>query len=95
MPYDQSHVKKLAANKQIGVFFGNDSDHIFGNLPLRDSKNYRAVSDVREDLYGKIVYIKNVWSDIGKSSTCNFNWNDYNVFLGLFFINVLTFICLI
>lgn len=73
VPYDQSHVKKLAANKQIGVFFGNDSDHIFGSLPLRDSKNYRAVSDVREDLYGKIVYIKNVWSDIGKSSTCNFN----------------------
>ncbi|XP_056633056.1 2-aminomuconic semialdehyde dehydrogenase-like [Diorhabda sublineata] len=71
IPYESNILKKLAANKKVNCYFGDDSEHILRCLPIQDSIKYVNIA-TSVDIFGKITFVKNVLSDIGSSSNCNF-----------------------
>lgn len=71
IPYDSSILKKLAANKKVDCYFGDDSEQILRCLPIQDSIKYVNIA-TSKNIFGKVTFVKNIWSDIGSSSNCNF-----------------------
>lgn len=71
LSYNVNNIQILSAHKELGAYFGEGINPVYSLLPLRDSKVYTNVSNNWNDVYRKVTFTKNVWSDIGKSSTCN------------------------
>ncbi|XP_072393857.1 putative aldehyde dehydrogenase AldA [Diabrotica undecimpunctata] len=72
VPHGTNILEKLSKNEKISCYFGDDCQKIFASLPLRDSKKYINTPIQMKDFYSKTGIIKNILSNIGKSSTCNF-----------------------
>uniref|UniRef100_A0A6P7GN65 Uncharacterized protein LOC114340097 isoform X1 n=1 Tax=Diabrotica virgifera virgifera TaxID=50390 RepID=A0A6P7GN65_DIAVI len=72
IPHGTNILEKLSKNEKINCYFGDDCQKIFASLPLRDSKKYMNVPVQMKDFKTKTGIIKNILSDIGKSSTCSF-----------------------
>ncbi|CAG9857827.1 unnamed protein product [Phyllotreta striolata] len=74
LPYSGSIIEKLSANKQVSVILGCRFDGVLKGS-LKESMIFRriCVDNSHLDCGRYATYTKNVWSDIGKSSTCNFS----------------------
>ncbi|CAG9832655.1 unnamed protein product [Diabrotica balteata] len=72
LPHGTNTLEKLSKNEKISCYFGDDCQKIFASLPLRDSKKYINTPMQMKDFYSKTGIIKNILTDIGKSSTCSF-----------------------
>ncbi|XP_018580223.1 aldehyde dehydrogenase family 8 member A1 [Anoplophora glabripennis] len=71
LSYNLNNIQIISAHKELGAYFGEGVNAVYSALPLRDSKIYTNVSNNWNDVYRKVTFSKNVWSNIGKSSTCN------------------------
>ncbi|XP_074028862.1 succinate-semialdehyde dehydrogenase [NADP(+)] isoform X2 [Leptinotarsa decemlineata] len=71
VPYSLEAVKNISVNKCVNVYFGNDINSVFGCLPIAESTVFTKVSDEWSDIHRKVTVLKNIWTDIGKSSSCN------------------------
>lgn len=71
LSYNINNIQILSAHKELGAYFGEGINPVYSVLSLRDSKVYRNVSNDWNDVYRKVTFTKNIWSNIGKSCTCN------------------------
>lgn len=73
VPYNLSNIKTISTHKDVSVYFGNaPTNPIFSFLSIQDSRLFTFVDDSFRVEFGKTTsFVKNIWSDIGKSSNCN------------------------
>lgn len=71
LSYNLNNIQIISAHKELGAYFGDGINAVYSLLPLRDSKICMNVSNDGNDAHRKVTFTKNVWSNVGKSSTCN------------------------
>lgn len=70
VPNTYDVIKTIASHKEVGCAIGLTKS-LAGILPLNDSLVFMQTTNNLDDNYRKVTVIKNVWYDIGKSSTFN------------------------
>ncbi|KAJ8920513.1 hypothetical protein NQ315_005382 [Exocentrus adspersus] len=69
--YNFNNIQVISAHKELNAYFGEGVNPLYSHLPIRESKLFKTASSDWNDVYRKVTFVKNVWSNIGKSSTCN------------------------
>lgn len=73
IPYNLSNIKTISAHKDVSTYFGcSPTNPIFSFLPIQDSQMFTCIDNLwGNGLEKKTIFVKNIWSDIGKSSNCS------------------------
>ncbi|KAJ8945696.1 hypothetical protein NQ318_012415 [Aromia moschata] len=70
VPYNLDNVATAAGHKGLSAYLGHGANPVFSVLPVNEARIFTNISGDQMDVYARVTYCKNVWSNIGKSSTC-------------------------